>query len=196
EEIVGRGALACVSKFRLDSGQPIALKECIIPQQHRENPLKRCKHGMSLVREFQALSRLRHRHIMACFGLLLDSRHIGLMMPIGRGTLRELLENQLPASTPTNSVEHLGCLASAVAAIHDKEVCHGDLKPENILIMQDDRWCIADFGSCTIASIPDYGSSMAFTRRYAAPEVISHQSSTSRASDMFSLGCVFLETTM
>jgi serine/threonine protein kinase len=87
-----------------------------------------------------------------------------------------------------------GCLSSGLAYIHRHAIRHKDIKPQNILI-HEGRVIFTDFGIALDAngqSTTTTGMSEAFTRRYCAPEVANNQP-RNRKSDVFSLGCVFLE---
>lgn len=87
-----------------------------------------------------------------------------------------------------------GCLSSAVKYLHESKVRHRDLKPQNILIRGSSVY-LTDFGisldwehltrDTTTADVPK-------TLPYAAPEVIQYKS-RNWSSDIWSLGCVFLE---
>ncbi|PVH97494.1 kinase-like protein [Periconia macrospinosa] len=87
-----------------------------------------------------------------------------------------------------------GCLASGLLHIHKHTIRHKDIKPQNILIHQG-RVLYTDFGLSFDANQQDtttIGHPGAFTRRYCAPEV-QDWSNRNRKSDVFSLGCVFVE---
>lgn len=103
-----------------------------------------------------------------------------------------------------------GCISNAVAFIHQQNIRHMDFKPGNLLVRPTQRLSepnlplfastykiyVADFGiarayksaadSETDSHIPSY------TRRYAAPEVVD-QERRGFSSDIFSLGCIFVE---
>lgn len=87
-----------------------------------------------------------------------------------------------------------GCLSGIVDALHKGGVKHKDIKPQNILVNRD------------IVFFSDFGISHHFgdgvsktsgpsrqTLRYSAPELADFQNNRGRATDIFSLGCVFLE---
>ncbi|KAL8692040.1 MAG: hypothetical protein Q9218_002849 [Villophora microphyllina] len=88
------------------------------------------------------------------------------------------------------------CLSQSLRYLHESKIRHGDIKPANILVDASGSVLLADFW----ASTRFMGSEQAeqhfkvqeFTYRYAAPEVARRQCG-SRLSDIFSLGCVFLE---
>lgn len=102
------------------------------------------------------------------------------------------------------------CLSSTIAFVHGNLIKHMDIKPTNILIEQrtttirsqdlrpDDiryKLYLADFGiarSYNTAAEVETDSYTAFTKMYAAPEVV-RQDARGFPADIFSLGRVFLE---
>lgn len=89
---------------------------------------------------------------------------------------------------------YFGCLAAAVAYLHDKCVRHKDIKPKNILV---DKGIVilTDFGlSKDFAD--EVGSTTsgptAASPRYSPPEVAAYHDRNTSA-DIWSLGCVFFE---
>jgi serine/threonine protein kinase len=87
-----------------------------------------------------------------------------------------------------------GCLASGLVFMHKHTIRHKDIKPQNILIHKG-RVVYTDFGISFDADDQDtttVGYPGAFTKRYCAPEVQDH-TSRNRKSDVYSLGCVFVE---
>lgn len=78
---------------------------------------------------------------------------------------------------------------------------HGDIKPENILLFKDTKstnsklgtLAIADFGLSNFGSDKKRPKRLAGTKTYRPPEYDISDAPISRASDIWSLGCVFLE---
>lgn len=75
---------------------------------------------------------------------------------------------------------------------------HGDIKPDNVLWFRDaDRLVITDFGlghlHTKISRSNGDPKSMGRTETYRAPEFDAPDGKISRVSDVFSLGCLFLE---
>ena len=88
----------------------------------------------------------------------------------------------------------LGCLASAVAYLHQNRVRHKDLKPSNVLL-NPGGLLLTDFGTATnfsefTRSVTENGERG--TPKYFSPEAANYHP-CGRASDIFSLGCIFLE---
>lgn len=148
--------------------------------------------------ELSSLKRLSHEHLVKMIGSYTDQNTFAFLMDlVADMNLYQLLEHykQAQYDWAPSLRSYFGCLANAVGYLHSKRIRHRDLKPENILV-KDFKIYIADFGSAfdwsdavrdttTDANVP-------ITARYMAPEVANRQSRSS-ASDMWSLGVVYLE---
>ncbi|KAJ4374887.1 hypothetical protein N0V83_001965 [Neocucurbitaria cava] len=153
-----------------------------------------------------------HRHIIKIFATYMTRRHVGIILqPVAsEGDLEGFLAMywsdvhdmkvtderniQLEAMVPIIE-QAFGCLAAALAFIHEKKVRHKDVKPKNILI-HNGRIIYTDFGysfdSSALSRSTTDGRPNALTRKYSAPEVIDHDERNSK-SDVYSLGCVFID---
>ncbi|KAK4148772.1 kinase-like domain-containing protein [Chaetomidium leptoderma] len=90
---------------------------------------------------------------------------------------------------------YFGCLAQAVAYLHRQtvQVRHKDIKPENIVIDDFGLPVLTDFGLSKHFETGHYSEGPTpKTLKYADPEAI-HEGRRDERSDIFSLGCVFLE---
>ncbi|OCL00876.1 kinase-like protein [Cenococcum geophilum 1.58] len=88
----------------------------------------------------------------------------------------------------------IGCLASAIAYLHEQKVRHKDLKPSNVLLSRNNLW-VTDFGTSTDFSLLSTSATEDGERgtpKYFAPEVAAFKPN-GRSADVFSLGCIFLE---
>ncbi|KAL8703258.1 MAG: hypothetical protein Q9201_003564 [Fulgogasparrea decipioides] len=89
------------------------------------------------------------------------------------------------------------CLSQALNYIHESDVRHKDIKPENILIDASGSVVLTDFGISR--RFPKKAPHVTndqwdFTRKYASPEIMrGKKAPRDDPSDVFSLGCVFLE---
>lgn len=89
-----------------------------------------------------------------------------------------------------------GCLTAALAYLHGMQIRHRDIKPQNILV-KGERVFLADFGvslDWQTGSGSTTTEDSAKTWLYCAPEVAQFMPRNSK-SDIWSLGCVFLEMT-
>lgn len=89
------------------------------------------------------------------------------------------------------------CLSEALSYLHGSGVRHKDIKPENILIDESGSVILTDFGISR--RFPKHSphatnDEWEFTRKYASPEMMKDRNALrDDPSDIFSLGCVFLE---
>jgi len=87
-----------------------------------------------------------------------------------------------------------GCLASGLDYMHQRRIRHKDIKAHNILIHHG-HVIYTDFGLSFDSNMFENSTTDGpadMTRRYAAPEVVQGLPRNS-SSDIFSLGCVFVE---
>ncbi len=153
--------------------------------------------------EIEIIKRLRSNpHIIQVFGSYACGRDLGmLLLPVANGgDLKAYLEDIKDIGTATIPQRIIlsrciGCLASGLAFIHRHTIRHKDIKPSNIL-MHDELVIYTDFGISLDATHLDdtttTGYHGAMTERYCAPEV-AHSAPRNRKSDVFSLGCVYIE---
>lgn len=147
-------------------------------------------------RELGHLKKLRHIHIVELIGSYTDPKYVGILMsPVAECDLKSFLDlNPLPIGRRSFLRTFFGCLATAVRYLHDSSVRHKDIKPQNILV-KSDKVFLTDFGISTDWS--ELGQSTTSgptirTPRYCAPEVAKFLPRNT-SSDLWSLGCVFLE---
>ena len=115
-------------------------------------------------------------------------------MPVADCDLKAFLEQQ-PFEQCSLLRQFFGCLCSAVQYLHSQKCRHKDLKPGNILIKNNTVF-ITDFGTAwdwsDLSRGTTVGKSGPYTPRYAAPEVTEWEA-RNESSDIWSLGCVFLD---
>lgn len=150
-----------------------------------------------LVEEIRVLKHLSYRHLTRIVQSYSDHHYIGyLMEPIADCNLHTyLVRKQIPDTDIVHLRHFFGCLAGAVHYLHSKNVRHRDLKLENVLVRQAQIY-VADFGTAMEWSMSRRGTTqdrgVPVTKWYMAPEV-DDRVPRNNASDMWSLGLVFLE---
>jgi hypothetical protein len=117
------------------------------------------------------------------------------MLPVADINLQTFLEKaDLDDRARSFIRPFFGCLTAALCYLHDNRIRHKDIKPSNVLIKHDQVY-LTDFGTSLDWSGHDNSTTATApptTPRYCAPEVMSCiERNTS--SDIWSLGCVFLE---
>ncbi|KAH7080769.1 kinase-like domain-containing protein, partial [Paraphoma chrysanthemicola] len=173
---------------------------------HREYALKLIKRGQTfrkdkqVLRNFEkelaSLKRLsrEHKHIIDLVGSYTDPKYVGILFPVADCDLTAFMVSPDIQDRRWSLRPYFGCLASALAFLHENNIRHKDIKPQNILI-KDNVPYFTDFGLAV--DWTDFGHSTtlgptAMTPRYGAPEVAACEARNSSA-DIWSLGCVFLE---
>lgn len=151
-----------------------------------------------------------HHHIIEVFATYYQKPKVHLILkPVAEGgdlgeylhDYRELVDSGRPedikrAQEGIPILERaFGCLANGLSFMHQKRIRHKDVKSTNILLHHG-YVIYTDFGLSTqfsqASGSTSDGASQGFTRRYSAPEVIAQNARNSK-SDVYSLGCVYLE---
>jgi serine/threonine protein kinase len=147
-------------------------------------------------RELANLKRLSHPHIIELVGSYTDPRFVGIIMsPVADCNLREFLDVS-PLSMENLSLlrTFFGCLTAALCYLHENRIRHKDIKPQNVLV-KGHQVFLTDFGiSLDWTELGHSTTSGPTIRspRYCAPEV-ADDSPRNSSSDIWSLGCIFLE---
>ncbi|KAH7321919.1 hypothetical protein BKA65DRAFT_91087 [Rhexocercosporidium sp. MPI-PUGE-AT-0058] len=195
---LGRGGEARVDKVQSLSTKQVYARRRI---RHKRDPDKDIEVMNEFQRELKILKRLDHIHLIKICASYTDKEYMAILMkPVASTNLRDYLQTQtsLQGSVTDRSKfrSYYGCLANAVAYLHDCKIRHKDIKPHNILLDHGEIY-LADFGSATEfdgdMSI-SRGTAKGKTARYQSPEVF-RGTTRGRSSDVWSLGVTFLEMT-
>jgi len=206
--MLGHGGSASVEMVRNVHTGSVFARKTIQPVYARNMEDARRK----LLNEVNIMQRLAsHRHIARVHATFIKGKELAIILePVADGgDLANFLHNYRDeVSSPVRKVSSteltrrrqileraFGCLASALASIHKQTIRHKDIKPQNILIhrgevMYTDFGLSYDFAGTGRST--STGNPQGFTRKYCAPEVFKGESRNSK-SDIFSLGCVFIE---
>lgn len=187
---LGDGGFGSVRRV-LCKGRLLARKE-LRPQQGG---------GYDIHREAKILEHLVHRHIVELAGTYTqDGTLYILLYPVAECNLAQKLQTRGSESSRNRSnldlLPAFGCLASALAFIHSKDIAikHKDIKPANILFYNG-VVLLADWGLSNCFKDEENSRSKGWTHctaPYAAPEVIRREE-RGTAQDIFSLGLVYAE---
>ena len=157
----------------------------------------------------QSLRSLHEEHIIELLVTFEQKGRFAMIFPLADlGTLKQFWEETEPPRAlgsftfRSYEVDYIGAMAgiaSGLLAFHDAGGRHHDLTPDNILIFRSDRskvgiWKIADFGRSSFTSgepnlISESNSGFG---TYEPPEYHLKEK-PSYKTDMWSLGCIFLE---
>ncbi|KAF2692020.1 kinase-like protein [Lentithecium fluviatile CBS 122367] len=198
----GHGGTASVEMVRdTDSGSVYARK--IFRNIYTRNVKAAEK---KLLEEVQIMRRLAdHHHIVRLHATYVVKRELAIILePVAnQGDLATFLQDcrdqeiwkdpRCPRVRLLNKA--FGCLALGLAFMHEQTIRHKDIKPQNILIhngavLYTDFGLSYDFGDAGQSTTT--GLVQGLTRRYCAPVVADH-GRRNTTSDIFSLGCVYIE---
>jgi serine/threonine protein kinase len=138
----------------------------------------------------------KHTHLpIFCNSYTLPYETAILMSPIADYRLDEYLRQDRENVQEEILWTLFGCLSSTLHFLHISFIWHKDVKPHNVLLKKE-KIVLVGFGHALdwseLEDDQESGPPDAMTRRYAAPEVISHEERSS-LTDVWSLGCIFLE---
>ena len=145
------------------------------------------------LQEYETIAEMDHPNIVRIYDLGVGDDHAHIAMEyLDGGDLRNKIDSGV---SERESVDYLRQAASALSAVHAKNVLHRDLKPGNIMLRKDGTIALIDFGLAKRAklesAITDKGEIFG-TPYYMSPEQ-GHGSQVDERSDIYSLGAIFFE---
>jgi serine/threonine protein kinase len=142
--------------------------------------------------EIVKLARCQHTNLLP---LGFCAEPFAIIMPFSPACLFQRLHNR--PSPPLHEYRVLSEVASALAYLHRREVCHAALKSENVLLDHKDTVALSDFG---IGALIPLGNSMLKSRKhrartmsYRAPELLSRRVNLTFKSDVYAFGVLSWE---
>lgn len=184
---IGGGAQAEVYRARQLSapGREVAIKA------FRPGFAENQDFHLHFLREAQAISQLAHPNILPVIDFGEEDQILYLVMPLIRGTLRDLLR-QYEGMLPLEEVIPLFTqLCSAVDAAHTQGIIHRNLKPQNIFLRQGEQVLLSDFAIAPDAARMVGNGPDISTVEYMAPEEATGQPDA--RSDIYSLGVILYQ---
>lgn len=191
ERELGHGGMGVVYLARQRSlNREVAIKVLRPSHQRFRNLIDRFLH------EAQHLARLRHPHIVAIYEIGdADGEPYFTMDYVHGETLTQRISSG-PLS-PTQAVDLLKQIASAVQHAHKHGIVHRDLKPANILLNQDGQAFVTDFGLARQmhhdSTLTQTGEVLG-TPQYMAPEQARGETGlVGESTDIHALGLLLYE---
>ncbi len=190
---LGKGGQGSVYLAEQDFG--FGKKLVAIKIIHRLSAVEAAKQAMlksMLMREAEALHRIRHECVVGFEGLQLDpDQNVLLFMEYIPGkNLSDILDSRGPVSV-REAVLATRALLGGLDAIHDQGMVHRDLSPANILCRDDDitRPVLIDFGLTKFVDADTILEGRAAgTFSVMSPEQFTDPDNVSRRSDYYALG--------
>jgi len=118
--------------------------------------------------EVEALKNVKNTHLPQVLDFLSDGIRVCTVMEFIEGDSFDKLIGNGYGFTEEQVIKWYGQLASALTAIHKRDVCHRDIKPANVILTPGGDVCLIDFNSALVGE----RSSRLISRSlgYASPE--------------------------
>jgi serine/threonine protein kinase len=189
-EPLGVGRMGTVYRAESDDvASPVAVKILHPSIAHDSGMVDRFQ------REIVIMERLNHPHIVRHYGGgMMDGQYFYAMELLGRGSLRDRLQQRGPLAWPLAAL-FMSQIAAALQHAHNHGIVHRDLKPTNLFFGEDGRLVLGDFGIARDTHETegtDPGKAVG-TFAYMSPEQICADREITGKSDLYSLGCVAYE---
>ena len=180
-----------------DNGQRAARK-VFYPSQAQPLSLAELAHVKERFRrEVAILSSIDHSNVVKIIASEIDLEPPAYIMPLADATLAKDLPTirEYPIQ---DRIKIFMDILAGLEEIHSLSIYHRDLKPQNILRF-DSNYAISDFGLISldksqVSGLTHTGMAMG-SDKYTAPEITSELKFASRASDIYSAGCILHDLT-
>ncbi|CCW68912.1 unnamed protein product [Phytomonas sp. Hart1] len=172
----------------------------------KEIPIDDEKVRRRFQREVDIIASCMHPNIVRVKGVFFDGPFAYLLLPYyHRGSLQTLLGAKEPIQW--GDIQSIfRQLATGLAYLHERSICHGDIKPSNILMAEAGYPIISDFGiardngrlgedlDLAIPNGPATAQGGVGTTQYMAPEqLLGERKGATTKSDIWALGITFYE---
>jgi len=193
-EVIGFGGMSVVFRAeQLSLGRNVAVK--VMRRELGEDP----EFSRRFLNEARALAELSHPSIVQVIDQGIHAGNHYLVMEFIDGvSLRDVLSER--RLSPSEALQIVPALCSALEYAHERGIIHRDIKPENILVTRDGTPKIADFGLVRmLGAAGEPVSRLTQTRAvlgtidYMAPEQRAGDRDVDHRADIYSLGVVLYE---
>lgn len=202
-DVIGQGNFTILYKvIEKKTQKEFALKvaeKAKLIRMHKETDLVAERHCLMKLRDVPQIVKIEET--------FQDKDNLYVLMELIKG--RELwhMMNIFGFTDKKLAYLYFGKILEAVQEMHSRGIVHRDLKPENIMVCSETgQLKIIDFGSAkdVVEKVQSKGNSSTGrmyyehfmgTPNYMAPECI-HNKSSDKASDIYSLGCIFYNLLM
>ncbi|TPX36528.1 hypothetical protein SmJEL517_g01373 [Synchytrium microbalum] len=149
------------------TGQPVALKMMSKQMLRESERLQIC-----VQREIEITEAVRHPNIVGFIEAFETSSHLVLVLEYisGYGELYDYIVDGKCSVARARDLFYE--LASAVAYLHSKNICHRDIKLENVLVDSSHHVHICDFGLARTFTPGEVFKTRCGSEDYACPEII------------------------
>lgn len=170
-EKLGEGSYGTVWKaVDRQTGQPVAVKQ--LNKAKLNSGTSKVKPYLTAGREVALMGACQHENIACMFGGFEDTSHLYIAMELCHGgDLQSKIQKSGSSISEEQMAEWSRQMCSAVAALHDKRICHRDLKPHNFMLTGNLLLKLSDFGISVFLPKGKFLSERVGTPAYMAPEI-------------------------
>ena len=196
-DYLGEGGFAKVYLVQFLNGAQAA-KKLFFPNQQQPLNQEQIDHIKSrFKREVLTLSSINHPNVVSVIRSEVDYEPPSYLMPVADSTLEKDMD-YLRTQPLSVRIKVMMDILAGLETIHNLSIYHRDLKPSNILRFGD-NYAISDFGLISldksqVSVLTQTGMRMG-SDKYTAPEITNELKYASRASDIYSAGCIFHDLT-
>ena len=195
-DMIGKGACGIVYKGTYYNGD-VAIKEIKVKKNRRvKNHLLN-----EICREVSTNATVRHSNIVQLLAYAFGKNSVYLVSEFINGhNLEDILFDadcvfELPYEKKFSVAKNI---AAALSFMHPQNIIHQDIKPANVLVERSSYVAkVCDFGLCRIRQAHAISFSAALgivgTPSYMAPECLLQSKKGRAESDIWSMGCTFVE---
>lgn len=189
-DLLGAGGMGVVYRAKYTkTGQMVALK--LLSETVADDSILTARFDRELV----VLKKLKHKHIVHCYGggKHEGRRFIAMEIVVG-GSLSGLLKKKGRFSWE-ETIRYAKQICEALAHAHEAGIIHRDLKPANLLLTKSGDLKLTDFGlahDLDESRLTATGKTMG-TFFYMAPEQIRGFPPVTHKVDLYALGCMLFE---
>ena len=150
------------------------------------------------VREAKSMAKMDHPNIVRVIDIFEEHQTVYYVMQYLEGCS---LEDKVSRGGPldvNDARQYIFQVASAVAYLHDRNVCHYDVKPSNIMLLDDGRAVLVDFGISRHYDNQGNATTVrgvGYSSGFSSPEqILGDVQRFSPASDIYSLAATLFFT--
>jgi serine/threonine protein kinase len=186
---LGKGAHSSILHIRCQNdSRQYALKVVPINERDDRKYLEQAQH------ELRVAQMLNHPNLIKVYALevqrdwLFRAKKVHLLIEYVNGKTLDVV----PALSVPRLVQVFERVASGLAHMHRRGVCHADLKPNNIMLSRSGDVKVLDFGLAWIKGEPK--GRLQGTPEYMAPEQAKH-GTVNEATDIYNFGATMYRLT-
>ena len=201
-KIIGNGSYANIYLVKeIKTNKKYAIKKVIIDG---EEDLLKFKKTIEIIQTLCPNNNYLENNIIPIYKYVIKkiditSYSVYLLMPLANCDWNEKIKNKSTIYDEKSLMKILTSLIKGFSYIQKNKIAHRDIKPANILILNDNEYCITDFGE-SINVKNDYGSfDIRGTKNYMSPILSKYAGSgitnvkhNIYKSDVYSLGLCFV----